>query len=601
MQSVTILRRISPVPFAYVMVLVLTTVLLFFSCEGEKVKPHILLITIDTLRRDHVGAYGYYRETSPFIDRLAREGVMFRNVITPFPLTAPSHASILTSLHPLTHNVLTNGSTLSDKVQTIAEVLKKNGYYAIGTVAVAILRKEKNFYQGFNSFSDQWKKEKGLNSTLPFAERTAPSVNKSLFAQIDEYDRKHKNQPLFIWVHYYDPHLPYYNHKNIQFKADLEKGKPKGINLYDKEIRYLDEHIKMLYNYLEKKGLKKRLITCITADHGEQLGEHGYTYDHVDFYSETTFVPLVFHGLRIPQNKTIDTYASTMDIGVTLLGMAGFAFDYPTEGIDLNKLIKNPRTHLQRKFLIIGRPNYSRSPQLLGYPFAYILNFDYHYQYWYISHHPAAGISENRFKPLRKEQIEILENQINIPLPYVPKRGCGYVVLRADIQKNEGLSVRIKVKPFLLTDKVQAAGTTEKIAHLEIVYPVTISDHLSVFLFPKGNTSLDNFRYVFITKDEFPGQANFTKKIKNSIYKKLNKKRKRSNFSEFFDLAADIGMEKNQINTRKFKPTIMEYEKLIYTVFDYYLKKKDQLLSGSTEAHQLTQEDKKILKSLGYL
>jgi len=154
---------------------------------------------------------------------------------------------------------------------------------------------------------------------------------------------------------------------------------------------------------------------------------------------------------------------------------------------------------------------------------------------------------------------------------------------------------------FLLTNKVEAAGAAEKIAHLEIVYPVTVADHLRIFLFPKGSTSLDNFRYVFITKDEFPGPDKFTKKIENSIYKKLNKKRKRSNFSEFFDLAADIGMEKNQINTGKFKPTIMEYEKLIYTVFDYYFKKKDKLLSGSAEGHGLTEEDKQILKSLGYL
>ncbi|MCU0288621.1 MAG: sulfatase-like hydrolase/transferase [Acidobacteria bacterium] len=108
-------------------------------------KPNILLITIDTLRRDHLGCYGYSLDTSPFIDQLAKNGVVFKNTITPIPLTDGSHATILTSLHPLTHQVIRNATSLKDKVETIAEILKKNGYYTIGTIAAFHLSSKYKF------------------------------------------------------------------------------------------------------------------------------------------------------------------------------------------------------------------------------------------------------------------------------------------------------------------------------------------------------------------------------------------------------------------------------------------------------------------------
>lgn len=587
------------ISFIFLVLLVILVILLFVSCGRDKVKPNILLITIDTLRRDHLGVYGYPRETSPFIDQLAGNGVMFRNVITPIPLTAPSHASILTSLHPLTHHVTANGVKLNYRVQTIAEVLKDNGYYTIGAVAMGSLTTNRNFSQGFDSFSDQWEREEHISRTL--VERTAPAVNKSLFKQIEQYDSKHRNKPLFIWAHYYDPHRPYYSHKHINLKTPIEKGKPKIINQYDKEIRFTDEHIKKLYNYLEKKGMTQRLVTCITADHGEQLGEHGYTGGHMDFYSETTYVPLVLHGYGIPQNKAIDTYVSTMDISVTLLGMVGLDFDYATEGNDLKRLLKKPGTHLKRKFLIMGTPKWARSLQLVEYPFAYIINFDYHYKYWYVSYQYTPRFNENRFKPLYKEHMEIKYKSIVISLPYVLNRGRSYVVFRADILQNEGLSFKIKVKPFLYTKKVTVPGPPVKIEHLEIVYPVTILDQISIPFVLKGNTRINNSRYAFITKNESPKKTKFTGKIENRIYQALMTQRKEKQENEFFDLSTDIKMEKNQITVKKFKPKIMNYKKLIYTVFKYYCKKNYRLLKGTDENIELTAEDQRILKTLGYL
>jgi hypothetical protein len=579
----------------------LGVMLLCFGCGKKNVKPNILLITIDTLRRDHLGAYGYHRDTSPFIDSLAKKGVMFKHAITPVPQTAGSHASILSSLHPLTHNLVINGSKMPDNVQSIAEVLKANGYYTIGTVAVGILRSDKNFSQGFDSFSDRWEKEEHLDSKFPLPERTAKSVNESLFKQIDEYDSRHRDKPLFIWVHYFDPHGPYYDKKDITFKRKRREKDPRGVDLYDKEILYTDRHIRALHGYLETKGITGQLVTCITADHGEQLGEHGYKYGHADFYSENTYVPLIFHGFRVPENRVIDTYVSTMDIGVTLLGMAGLGFDYPTDGMDLVKIIEKPDAFQDRKFLVVGSLKYARSLQLLGYPYAFILNFDYHYKYWYLSFKNASAIAGENFKPLRPDDIKSKGKEIIFSVPHKFEKGRNYAVLRLDIPKNDGLALKVKVKPFLYTDRVKLIGQNRKISRLEVIYPVTVLDDIRFYFRPRGNTTFTNPRYAFMKGNQFPGDAAFDRKIENKLYKHLITPRKKKRKNEFYDLAADIEMEQNRLDTGKFKPTIIKYKKMIYDAFTYYSRKKDRLLRGMLEQKDLTPEDKKMLESLGYL
>jgi len=574
-------------------IILILTVLFFSSCGSEKIKPNILLITIDTLRRDHLGVYGYPRNTSPFIDRLARAGVMFKYAVTPIPSTTGSHASILTSLHPLTHNAIALGSHLHEKVETMAEVLKKNGYYTIGTVAVKLLSGKRKFSQGFDSFSDEWDNTAKHDTKY---ERTAASVNQSLYAQIDQYISNHKEKPLFIWVHYFDPHTPYHDKKHITFKNKRpERENNRGIKWYDKEIRHTDSHIERLYKYLSETGIAGRLVTCVTADHGEQFYEHGYTFCHADFYSETTLVPLIFHGRGIPENKTVNNYVSTMDIAVTLLGLANLTFDSPTGGINLMDLyIKNDYTG-ERKFLIIGNPNYERSLQLLGNPFDYILNFDYHYEYWFISGQDI--IPGNRFKPIPKARVKTKNNVMRIKVPKSLRRGRNFVIVRVDIKKNEGLAVDIKMTPYSFTNKIR---DLEEIEHLNIIYPVTIMDSIIVNLELNNGTIVDNVRYTYISKQEFPGDST-VRKIKNKIYEKLLTRRKDKRKNELFDLSSDIKMERNLVGSKRLKPIIQEYGKLIYSAFKYYYEKKNRLLKGSKSKKNLTKEDKEMLKSLGYL
>ena len=571
-----------------------------FCGKSKDVKPNILLITIDTLRRDHLGVYGYPRETSPFMDRLAGEGMMFKHAITPIPSTAPSHASILTSLHPLTHGSTGNAAPLTDKAQTIAEVLKQNGYYTIGTVAVEFLSTKYNFSQGFDSFSDKWEARPHINSKF---DRIAESVNESLFQQVDEYllKQKDQNKPLFIWVHYYDPHWPYREIPSIRFKTDPPGQRlRKTMNRYDKEIRYTDEHIKKLFDFLKEKGIAKQMVTCITADHGEEFGEHGTSGGHADFYTEDIFVPLILHGYRIPGNKTIETYVSTMDIPVTLLGLANLTFDTYTEGIDLLETYKKSGTLENRKMLIVGNGRYTRSLQMLGYPWTYILNLDYYYKHFFISFEDNFSVPGARFKTVKPGWIKSKRNTMTVALPYVMKRGLNYTVFQADIKKNKGFRVQIKMIPYALSQKIEIPP---EVKTLTIIYPTAVRDRVLVQIEPETGAVIDagDSRYAFISKQELTVDLSSLQKVKNEIYQKFPTLRKKKDKDEFFDLSADVGMMNDLVELKKNRPKILEYHKMSYEAYKYYYQKGKKLLKGTITKESLTEEEKKMLKTLGYL
>jgi predicted AlkP superfamily pyrophosphatase or phosphodiesterase len=584
----------------FVLILTILTALLSSCGGGSNKKSNILLITIDTLRRDHLGAYGYHRETSPFMDRLAREGMIFKHAVTPIPSTAASHTSILTGLHPLTHQVTSNADPLSDKVRSIAEIMKQNGYYTMGTVAVVFLSSKYNFSKGFDSFSDHWEETPEKSTSF---ERFAPAVNESLFKQIEAFlaSPEDKNKPLFIWVHYYDPHWPYRDIPGISFKAPPPENKhAKYIDRYDKEIRYTDRHIEALHRLLEEKGLAGHLLTCITADHGEEFGEHENANGHADFYSEDTFVPLILHGRGIPANKTVEKYVSTMDIPVTLLKAANLAFDGPTEGMDLLDIARDPGAQKERKLLVIGNARYTRSLQLLGYPFSYILNFDHHYKHWFLSHDENIAIPGNRFKPIAGKYIKKKRNTLVIPMPRRMNKGLNYGVWRVNVTDNKGFTVQVKMLPYSFTQKVKVAPGEKK---LTVIYPAVIRDRVFVNIEPQPGTVIDtsSVTFAFISKEELPADIASMRKLENKIFEKLATRRKKKDKDEMFDLAQDVEMMNDLVDVEKLKPQMVEYKKLIYAAYKYFYQKGDQLLKGKTRKETLSAEEKKMLKSLGYL
>jgi hypothetical protein len=571
------------------------------GCTGKVKKPDILLITIDTLRRDRLGCYGYPGETSPFIDRLAAGGLVFKNVITPIPLTDGSHASILTSQHPLVHQVIRNASPLNPKLQTIA----------IGTIAVNHLGSKYHFSQGFDSFSDTWDPalidwQEEVKSFKGEWQRIAMSVNKSVKEQVREYLAKDTGKPFFLWVHYYDPHFPYINRKEIAIKSSA-KGDP--WKSYDREIRYTDNHIEELYGFLGENGLSEKMITCITADHGEQLGEHDYVCDHVDFYSETTFVPLIFHGTKIPRGKIVEEYVSTMDIAVTLLKLVNLEFKSPVRGINLLEPDGNPKTPPQRDFLIIGNPLFIRSIQLIFAPYSYILNFDFSHRSWFVS--LEDGFPENRFQNVPEQRMNIKHvkkdnyYEFRVKFPHQVRRGLNYCALRFDV--NEGskvfLSYKIKGSKWSDTYVCQSRRSSEnkKIA-VTAYFPLTPLDRLTGAVGIKEKTRISGLRYAFLSETECLKYLENSTKIKNErVFSILKSTRKFKKTDELYNLSRDMKMIRNLLPVKKkWLAKAVEMKKKIYDFLSFYLKETTNLL-GETRPGKLTPKEKEMLKSLGYL
>ncbi|UCH94209.1 MAG: sulfatase [Candidatus Aminicenantes bacterium] len=574
----------------------------------KAVRPNILLITIDTLRRDHLGCYGYLPDTTPFIDRLAAEGLVFKNVITPMPLTDPGHASILTSLHPLTHQLTRNGAELNLQVETIAEVLKKNGYYTIGTIGAKHLSGKYNFSQGFDSFSDDW--DPGIKDWKGFvknfnakSQRIAKSINQSLIKQVEDYLDKHHEKPLFIWVHYYDPHTPYIDREDIVLntrKNDVQMR-------YDKEIRYTNNHIERLYHFLEKKGLTKEMVTCITADHGEQFGDHGFGSQHVDFYSENTFVPLIFHGYKIPKNKTVEKHVSTMDIGITLLKLANLNFREPIDGVPLLKSNGSPAPLPNRDLLVIGNPLNVKSLQLISLPYSFILNVDFFYESRFISR--ENKVPENRFKPIPDKWVHLYhanktdyyEIRIAFPYAHIFRKGMNFVGLRFEIEKNNGVSIGFKPsgnkwsRPSRIDKKTKGTLTT--------YFPITPLDQSLLYVGFKEGAKIANLRYTFLSKKEFSDYSDSMKKIANKrIFNTLQTLRKFKANDELYNLDSDIKMVNNLLEFKKSAVKVaIEGKKKIYEFLGYYLKRMKKIIGERRPERALTDKEKEMLKSLGYL
>lgn len=589
------------------LILTVCAFLLFLpGCGKKAAKPNILLITIDTLRPDRLGCYGCPRDTSPFIDSLAADGIMFRSTITPLPLTDPSHATILTSLHPVVHRVSRNSKNLDEKVETIAEVLKKNGYYTMGAVAVQHLSGKYNFSQGFDAFADQWdprfKDWTGKVSSFNGRhQRVAGSVHRDVIQMLDNYRSGHKEKPFFIWVHYYDPHYPYINRPGVELEKPLVK---KIFRAYDKEIRYTDEYIEKLYRYLEEKGLAGNTVTCITADHGEQFGEHGVTYGHPDFYSEDTFVPLIFHGPGIPRNKIVDQYVSSMDIAVSLLKLVGQGFERPVQGIPLPGLPGNANSAPDRELLVLGDPTHVRSLQLISRPYAFILNFDFFYKHCYVS--PTPLLAEDRFKKIPAKWLKLItDKKTNAPelraeFPYTLRKGRHYIAVRTDLAAGGDVTAGYKI-----TDNKWSEGwrlEAGKGGTATVYFPVTPIDGATVFFTFKTKGDIKNPRYSFVPEKEFRPISGSMTAVENSrIFGSLKTPRKKSRRDELFNLEEDFQMVNNLVKFKRQRPRVVESTKAIYRLMQAHLKRARQLLGKWKKSKPLTEKEKEMLKSLGYL
>lgn len=278
---------------------------------------NVVLITIDTLRADHLGCYGYKQIKTPNIDGLAADGVRFERAFAVVPVTLPSHTSMLTGTYPMFSGMHDfSGNKLSPLQPTLASVLKQAGYQTGAVIASAVLDSRFGLNQGFDFYYDHFDFSRLNEANLDEMERPA-NVVADVALQWLEKDSLAKNpqKKFFLWMHLYDPHFPYrppepYSHEYA--------ARP-----YDGEIAFADEQVGRLLRFLKEKGLYQNTLIVLCGDHGESLGEHGEQTHGFFIYNATMHVPLIIHLPPNADARTVSDPVSLVDLMPTVLAALG--------------------------------------------------------------------------------------------------------------------------------------------------------------------------------------------------------------------------------------------------------------------------------------
>ncbi len=307
---------------------------------------NVVLIVVDTLRADHLGAYGYPRKLSPNIDALAQRSQLFERAYSTAPWTMPSVGSILTGLYPSACRNTGTWGPLPDDLDTLAEVLNACGYRTGAVVSHFLLGRRFNFDQGFEVMLESEAKGHDYLSS--------PGVTGQALELLADYSRRRgrDGRPFFLFVHYFDPHYNYMRHPEYGYAA-ASAGRLDGtqtieelrtmlgdmseeerrllVDLYDEEIAYTDAAIGRLLAALEESGESGRTVLLLTADHGEEFLEHGWIGHTKTLYEELVHVPLM---IRVPGGKgggTVEERVSLLSLMPTLLDLTGI--DYSKLGL----------------------------------------------------------------------------------------------------------------------------------------------------------------------------------------------------------------------------------------------------------------------------
>lgn len=344
--------------------LLLLVLAILQSCSRRTPRQNVVFITIDTLRADHLGCYGYARETSPAIDAFAKKSILFENCISQATSTLPSHSSIFTSLYPPSHGVIHNIGKLSPDVPSLIRVFRDNGFATGAIISNIVLESRFGLSQGFQTY-DERLESRELNRKK-FRERRADAATD---AAID-WLRSKKEKRFFLWLHYVDPHGAYYPPPEYQkmfvndelysreeelpisadnfvpntipkYQALFGNNNPSYyIAQYDGEVRFTDDQIGRLFQFLEQSGLMSNTIVVITADHGETFTERDLCFTHTfRTYDEQAVIPLIIHFPDLGPPKRIEAQVRAIDIMPTLLDRLGLQNPYPVHGKSLMEMI----------------------------------------------------------------------------------------------------------------------------------------------------------------------------------------------------------------------------------------------------------------------
>jgi arylsulfatase A-like enzyme len=281
-----------------------------------------VIIVIDVLRADHLASYGYPQETAPFLSELAQRSILFRHVHASSSWTAPATASLFTSLYPFQHHVITglqesserkiDLNQIPDGCETLGELFQRHGYQTFAVTDNPNICAKLGFDRGFDHFEN-------------FSYETAARVNQ----QVKDWQELLDESPRsLLYLHYMDPHYPY--RRREPWYKDQQGKRLKEISAYDSEIRFVDEHIRELFDLL---NWRTNTTLVITSDHGEEFGEHGGNYHGHTLFAEVLDVPLLLYSpARWPEAQVISERVSSVDLLPTLANLLGGNLETPHVG-----------------------------------------------------------------------------------------------------------------------------------------------------------------------------------------------------------------------------------------------------------------------------
>jgi arylsulfatase A-like enzyme len=320
--------------------------------EPPESRPNLLLVTIDTLRADRCSAYGYRLPTTPQMDALAREGMRFESAYAPMPVTGPTHATVLTSLQPLSHGVISNGRRLTERVTTLAEMLSQHEYRTAAIVSSYPLKQRFGFGQGFSTFDEEFPVS---SASIPLPQWEGQPLDEPYDRRADETTRRaigwieqavQDPSPFFLWVHYFDPHSPYDPPEpyRSQFLPEVsDPGEMEEANaFYDGEVAFTDHELGRLLDAVDLRGFSENTLVVLTADHGEGLTQHGEMEHGRLIYEEAVRVPLIFRWRgQVPADVVWPGPVELLDIVPTILDLLEISRQgQPTQGRSLAPIMR---------------------------------------------------------------------------------------------------------------------------------------------------------------------------------------------------------------------------------------------------------------------
>ena len=334
------------------------------ASPGPGAARNVILLSIDTLRADHLGCYGYARETSPALDALAQRGALFEDVVSSSSWTVPAHMSMLTGLYPRSHGVSTDAKELPAETTTLAEHLSGLGFVAGAIVNTGLLRKH-GFPRGFVLYDVLNPRERAGADSAAGARASAPTI----VARARAWLQARPERRFFLLLHLYDLHTDYA--PRPEYLARFERpysGTVTGtttelrdymmrapgtrelgpedarrlIDLYDAEIRQLDDAVAGLFATLDELGLAEDTLLVVTSDHGEEFLDHGDVLHGKTLHPEMVQVPLILVGPGVPRGARIRGQVSPVDLFPTIATLLGVSRPDGLEGLDLSAAWRAP-------------------------------------------------------------------------------------------------------------------------------------------------------------------------------------------------------------------------------------------------------------------